>query len=638
MLYIDLETYSPVDLKAAGVYVYTAHPDFEILMAAWAVDDDPVQVAFGHKDIAAIPGLWDDDVTVVAHNAQFERVCFSRLAGLPMDEFLDPARFEDTMAIAAENGLPQSLANLALALGGEQKDEAGTRLISMFCVPNRKGVRTQPEEKPAEWLDFIDYCVQDVVTLRDVHRSMDGWPTQTERETWVADQRINDAGIRVDLEMAALAVQAAEENRMSHELEVMTLTGVANPGSGPQMLKWFEQTGLELPNLQKETVTTALNGPLTSEQKRVLELRQELALVSSAKYQAALVRTGDDGRLRGEFNFFGAHTGRWSGRGMQLQNLPRHHFDTEQETLEHILHLKLGGGATPDTLKRLVRAVLVGPFTVVDYASIEARVIAWLAGEQWALDAFRAGRDIYTETAHRMGGLTRAQGKIAVLALGYQGAVNSLKVMAGAGIYHGPDGKIRSYGTIGEAQEAGAREFTDKEYLDMVKQWRATNRRIVELWANLQNAVSDTGKVGRHLNITRSNGTVKLHLPSGRAIVYHGIKWSRYRVEDPYNPGQFKIKEGWSYRDPRGRGRIGTYGGRLAENATQAVARDILAAALVRLQERGYAVVGHVHDEVIVEGEHDVEKIAKIMCEGLPWSAGLPIDAEGFTCERYRKG
>lgn len=610
-LWIDLETYSPVDLKAAGVYAYTAHPDFEILMAAWSVDGENVKVAFGHEDIAAIPGLWDSDVLKVAHNAQFERICFSRLAGLPADEFLDPAEFEDTQAIAAENGLPQSLANLAIALGGEQKDEAGTRLISLFCVPNRKGERNRPEDFPNQWLDFVSYCEQDVVTLIDVHQRMDGWPTEHEREVWIADQLINDRGIHVDLEMAALAVKAAEENRMVQELEITERTGIINPNSQQQFMAWVREQELPAENLRAETISKLLSGDLSSDQRRILELRQELALVAPKKYEAALVRTGDDSRLRGEFNFFGAHTGRWSGRGVQLQNLPRHHFESTTDEAEAILNLKLGGGASADALKRLVRAMFVGPFTVVDYASIEARVVAWLAGEQWALDAFAAGRDIYVETANRMGGLTRAQGKVAVLALGYQGGINSLKVMGAEG--------------------------SDEELVRLVKQWRAANRRIVDFWADMQNAVSDTGKVGKHVTISRKGTTVKMHLPSGRAIIYHGVKWSRYRVEDP-TTGKWKIKEGWSYRDPRGRGRIGTYGGRLTENATQAVARDLLAAALVRLNEHGYHVVGHVHDEVIVEGEHDVETISRIMCESLPWSTGLPVNAEGFTCERYRKG
>lgn len=635
-LWVDIETYSSVDLKAAGVYAYTESPDFEILMAAWSLDGENVEIAVGEPAIAEIPGLWDDDFIKVAHNAQFERICFSRLAGLPRGEYLDPETYEDTQAIAAENGLPQSLANLGRALGGEQKDEAGTRLINLFCKPNRKGERNKPEDYPEEWLDFIMYCMQDVHTLIDVHQRMDGFPTETERAVYIADQRVNDAGITVDLELAALAVKAAEENRMVQELEITGLTGIANPGSQPQFLAWCREQGLPNGDLQADTITALLSGDLTPEQRRVLELRQELALVAAKKFQAALVSVSDDGRLRGQFRFYGAHTGRWTGQGVQMQNLPRHHFETETEALEHILALKMGEGASADTLKRLVRPMFVGPFTVVDYASIEARVIAWLAGEQWALDAFRAGRDIYVETANRMGGLSRAQGKIAVLALGYNGGVNSLKVMAGAGIYYGPDGKPRSYGSIGEAREDGAVEFSDDEYQKMVTQWRRSNQKIVGLWGALQNGVSDLGRVGKHLSITRTGNKTQIWLPSGRALTYYNMKWERYRVVDAF--GNTKIKEGWRFSSPRGAGRIPTYGGKLAENVTQAVARDLLAEALVRLQTRGYVVVGHVHDEALVEGEHDVEVIARIMSESPGWAKGLPVDAEGFVCQRYRKG
>jgi DNA polymerase len=295
------------------------------------------------------------------------------------------------------------------------------------------------------------------------------------------------------------------------------------------------------------------------------------------------------------------------------------------------MDLKAGFGASPESLKELVRPLLVGPFTVADYASIEARVLAWLAGEGWALKAFKAGRDIYQETAQRMGGLSRAQGKIAVLALGYNGSVNSLKVMAGAGIFRDPKtGKVVAFGAIGEAHEAGAVEFTEEEYLSMVRTWRDANPSIVSMWNQLGEAFRVGGAAGR-IKVEVHGDSRALRLPSGRAIWYHGCKWTF--VESAYGP-----RREASFRDPKYPVRARTYGGRLTENVTQAVARDILAEALVRLEQRGYETVAHVHDEIIVAGAPPVDEVVKVMCELPDWATGLPVDAEGFITERYRKG
>jgi DNA polymerase len=304
--------------------------------------------------------------------------------------------------------------------------------------------------------------------------------------------------------------------------------------------------------------------------------------------------------------------------------------------------------------------MFIGPLTVVDYAAIEARVVAWLAGEEWALEAFRDGRDIYVETAERMGGLTRFQGKVAVLALGYNGGVNSLMAMAGAGEYYHPrTGKPLNAGVLGAAQagvgvmnmltmdeQMKVLDEDDKTVrLDLVQKalmrhvqfWRRANPRIVKLWEIMEEAIDSGGRVGSHLKITRRNDSMKMHLPSGRAIHYHGVKWERYVVIDP-KTGKKVFKEGWRYNDPkRSNARIGTYGGRLVENATQAIARDVLAEAIVRLDEAGYPVVGHVHDEVIVEST-EIEDITRLMVETPKWGRGLPLDAEGFVCDRYRKG
>lgn len=604
-LYVDIETYSSVDLTSSGVYRYVEAPDFEILMAAWALDDGPVELAVGLQAIIAIPGLLDSRIEKVAHNAQFERVCFSAALEFPVGEYLDPNEYRDTMAAAAEHGYPRKLGALAAALGGEQKDEAGTRLIKMFCIPNKNGERTRPEEKPEDWEQFKAYCIQDVVTLRDVDKSLDPL-TPMETRVWVADQTINDRGVQVDTEMARFAVDAAATNRMVQELRITQLTGVDNPGSGTQMIKWLRESGLEVSNMQAETIQKLLAQDLDDVQREVLELRVELALVASKKYSAALGYVSSDGRLRGGFRFFGAHTGRWAGSGVQMHNLPRAAMDSPTEAEAAICDLKMGLGADAHTLKALVRSLFIGPFVVVDYAAIEARVVSWLADEGWALQAFKDGRDIYVETAERMGGLTRFQGKVAVLALGYNGGIGSLSAMGAQG--------------------------SNKELQFLVDQWRAANPAIVDLWATMENRFRLGGPVGDRLCIEVDNETRRMRLPSGRAITYHGCKWEW--KEDRWG----RRRRMASFIDPRGV-RVDTYGGRLIENATQAVARDVMAEALVELNDWGFSVVGHVHDEILVEArEEDLDDIKKLMLKSPSWGEGLPLDGEGFACARYRKG
>lgn len=639
-LYIDIETRSRVDLKKFGVYAYSRCPDFRILIASFAMDDDPVQTAYSQREISAIPGLWSPKVEKVAHNAQFERVCFSQF-NLPEPDdigFLDPEDWRDTQAIAGEHGFPQHLAGLGKALEGEQKDEAGTRLINLFCKPvatgKRKGQWNDWTTHPEEWLDFIAYCEQDVETLRDVDRLLPDWPTETERKLFIVDQKIADRGIAIDTELAQAAVTAGKENADEQMARSRELTGLENPNSVQQISGWIQKQGVKVPNMRAETVEKLLDGDLRPDIREVLELRQELALAAPKKFEAALQAVGPDGRLRGTLKFFGAHTGRWAGRGTQIQNLPRHafqkrnpitgekeHDDESQELC--IWETKAGFGASSDNLKRLVRPMFIVDGSVIDYASIEARVLAWLAGEQWALDAFKLGRDIYVETAERMSTpdhkLDRSQGKVAVLALGYNGGVNSLRAM-------GADG-------------------TDDDLRRLVVQWRKANSKITRLWQKLGDAYGDLGSAGDHLEMTESydkmGRAVSIRLPSGRAITYHGVKWERYTQIDS-KTGRKQAKEGWRYADPKNpfnfRQRIGTYGGRLAENVTQAVARDILAEALIRLEDNGFRVVGHVHDEILVEGSYDVEAINQIMTELPDWATGLPVDGEGFTTYRYRKG
>lgn len=620
-LVLDIETRSRVNLKTAGVYRYVTCPDFEILMCAWSLNGSPVRVAVGEAEIHETPGLLHADVLHVAHNAAFERVCFSAFVGLPAGSYLSPENWHDTASVASENGLPRSLAGVAHALHCAPKDSAGTRLVNFFCKPRANGEFNRPEDHPERWQAFIDYCAQDVETLLEVDEKLGDWPVESERRVYMVDQRINDRGMGIDVPLARRAMQAAQDNATAQTARVIELSGVENPNSVAQMRRWLESEGIPEDNLRAATVERMLKGDLSPVQREVLELRQELALAAPKKFASALDQQVD-GRLRGNLNFFGAHTGRWAGRGTQPHNLPRLAFDNPADEALCIADLMAGEEVSTEDLKRVVRPMFVEAegLTVVDYSAIEARVLAWLAGESWALQAFREGRCIYTETGARMGGLGRSQGKVATLALGYAGGAGSLRAMDFRGDFSA---------------------LSDKQLVSMyVRPWRRANARIVKLWSLLDDVFGDGGAAGDHLRVRSSRGPTgrvsRIVLPSGRSLNYQDVRWERYFIVDP-ETGKRVFKEGWRYQNPAKPGRLGTYGGKLAENVTQAVARDILAEALVRLEERGFEVVAHVHDEVLIRGKHDVGLISEIMCELPEWAQDLPIDSEGDTVDRYRK-
>ncbi len=612
MLYIDLETYSNLDLKKVGVYAYTEDPGFEILMAGWSLGGEEPGIAIGEKEISAIPGLFDSSVIKVAQNSQFDRICTSKLG--PQS----PRNWIDTMALAAEIGLPQSLEMMAKRLKVDPKDSAGSALIRLFCMPKKdrktgKYRRTMPHEHPEKWQEFLAYCVQDVRTLILVAEAMGlNFPTTTEEQLFLVDQIINDRGVKIDVELARRALEAATENASAAAIRLKQITGLANPNSIQQLLPWLREAGSPLPNLQAETVEKAIEDPdTTAEAREVLELRQGTALTASKKFEVALRQMSDDGRLRGQFRFFGAHTGRWAGRGVQLHNLPRAEV-SDPETA--ILDLKMGNGATAHTLKALVRPMIVGDpsLTVCDYSAIEARVLAWLAGEEWVLEAFRQKRDIYVETADRMSTpgntLTRFQGKVAVLALGYQGALNSLLAMGAQG--------------------------DDDELYALVRQWRTANPKIVSFWGKMETGW-DEGRRALRVDFKKEGSTTRMVLPSGRALTYRWVKNQMVLVQDK-RTGNMRQQMSRTFSDTNGY-RVETYGGRLTENVTQAVARDILADALINLEREGYPVVGHVHDEVLVETT-DLAAVQEIMCQPPSWAQTLPLAAEGFVTQRYRKG
>lgn len=626
-LHLDIESYSDVDLKKYGVYPYSASPNFQIMMCAWAFDDEPVQVAIGGLEMWEAFGdaLTDPDVIKIAQNAAFERVCFSRWLGLKHDEFLPVEEWHDTAAVAAQRGYPRSLMPLSIALGGEKKDEAGTRLINLFCVPRREFDYQRaylPEEKPEDWAAFCEYNRQDVVTSRDVHRRLGWFPTTRERDIYLTDQRINDRGIKFDRTLAQAAEEETEENYRRDGEELVRITGVSTAGALQQIRDWLATKGVVIPDMKAETIEAALEkGGMDPKARRVLVLRQNLALVAVKKFGAALQAGGEDDRLRGQFMYHGAHTGRWTGRSVQLHNMPREQFEYKDEQGEKhpdhaamtaaVCDLLLGFSADTRTMKKLVRSMLIGPFSVVDYASIEARVIAWLFDETWALDAFRAGRDIYVETAKMMTNVlsrsvpfTRSEGKVAVLALGFQGAINSLRVMGAKG--------------------------SDEDLLQIVRGWRAANQNIQDGWQEVGDAFMKGGKVGRFLEIEADGAHRRIVLPSGRAIEYHGYK-------TVWQDTQWGRKPAPTFIDPAKGFRSRTYGGRLTENIVQGVARDVMADALVRLDQRGLRPVGHVHDEILSETER-YDEVRAAMLEQPSWAPGLPIDGSGFTTYRYMKG
>lgn len=653
LMFIDFETYSSVNLRDCGAYPYMASPDFAPLIMTYRYGvDGQTKIAQGEAEIKwALRGLHErEHVTFVAHNANFERLVLSRIFDYAPGTFIPPERFIDTMAMGRSLGFPGSLADLARALHVEEKDSAGTALIQMFCVPSKKtGRAATPEERPEEWAAFCRYALQDVDTMVEVYQALinryGGFP-KGEREVWNADQRINDRGILVDAELAVRCMDIAAVVKDLHLQRMGVISGLANPNSTAQVLSWlrlrlvqagvldnrsdppvFKDTGAPFNSVDKASVAYLLSRTdLPRGVRTFLEERAASNAASVAKFKAMTNRLGADNRVRGTIQYFGAHTGRWAGRGVQLQNLPSVTAGDDEKTqafVDRVMNEPAENFSISE-LKPLIRGALMAPagqtLTVCDYSAIEARVLAWLAGEEWVLEAFRAGRDIYIETAARMFHVPyeeakplRKKGKVAVLALGYGGGINALKAM-------GADG-------------------TDAELEEIKQTYRAANPRIAKFWADMDRAMRNrSGRVGEYITIhPKANGLVTIKLPSGRELFYHKL---HFRTVNKFD----KEVEALHFLDPKShRAVIPTYGGRLTENVTQAVARDVLAHALVNLDNENVAVVAHVHDEVIAEGGVTVERMKELMGAGVgnplapPWSEGLPLAAEGYYCARYRK-
>ena len=657
-LHIDIETYSPEPIADSGLYRYAMHPDFEILLVAYAIDEEPVQIidlATGSKlPDWFVEALLSPQVRKVAHNAAFERVCLTmylrRLGVLYKDEWLLPEQWHCTMVQASRCGLPMSLAGAGEALGLErQKMTEGKTLIKVFCTPHKaksglfgETERVLPSERPEDWQTFKDYCVRDV----DVERQIDDatvWllSPDWELELYAADQRINDRGVLVDTDLAREAVKVGAVITARLNEEAMKLTGLSNPNSVSQLKAWLsEATGVSLESLSKKDlpdIRKATNDPRVH---RVLDIRAQLGKSSNAKYEAMLACVGADDRVRGLLQFYGARTGRWAGRLVQLQNLPQNHIpdlDFARQALKDgdIEMLELGYGNVPDTLSQLIRTAFVAPegktLAVCDFSAIEARTLAWLAGEEWVLDTFRSGGDIYCATASQMfhvpvekhgrNAELRQKGKIAVLALGYGGGVGALDAMGG--------------------QRLG---MTEQEEQDTVSKWRMANPSIVAYWRNVEDAAltiirgyAQTVEVGRIL-FTKYDHWLLCQLPSGRMIAWPHAEETVNRFGSPSirYKGINQTTNKWCWLE--------TFGGKLTENITQAVARDCLADVILRVETgcKNIGIVFHVHDEIVAEVSADhaaraLEIIQEAFAKVPAWATGLPLRGAGYVTPYYLK-
>ncbi|MED3648528.1 DNA polymerase [Halalkalibacterium halodurans] len=644
-LSIDIETYSSVDLKKSGVYRYVEAPDFEILMIAWAFDDNPVDIV----DIASgeelpyeiLIALQSPNVIKTAFNANFERTCLAK----HFDQSMPPEEWRCTAVHALTLGLPRHLEGVAKTLNLDaQKDTAGKNLIRYFSVPckptkaNGKRTRNLPEHDPEKWQQFMDYCVQDVVVERDIRKKLEKFPVSDfEHKLWALDQRINDRGIMIDSDIMNNAIEFdARYKKESILPEMKELTGLDNPNSVAQLTEWLKGQGLEVKSLAKGLIDGYMEQTENEDVKRVLELRQEISKTSVKKYAAMQKGQCEDGRLRGLLQFYGANrTGRWAGRFVQVQNLPRGSIKSLKD-LDAARSLVKAGmfesfemlyGNVPDALSSLIRTTFIpspgNRLVVSDFSAIEARVIAWLAGEKWRLDVFNTHGKIYEASAAQMfnvpvesitkGDPLRQKGKVAELALGYQGGKGALVQMG--------------------ALDMG---LDEEELPELVTTWRQANPAIVKFWYDVERAAvqalkdKTTVKMQYGLQFIYQSGVLFIQLPSGRKLAYAKAKLERDEKFDKLGVTYEGIQEGkWQ--------RLRTYGGKLVENIVQAVARDCLAEALMRLKD--YDIVMHVHDEVVIDAPREVslEEIDTLMGQSIKWAPGLPLAADGFEANFYMK-
>ena len=642
-LYIDTETYSSIDITKAGAFKYMEAPDFEILLLPYAWNDEPVRVLdltdpVDREELPdIISGLLDPDVLKIAHNNAFERSAYRRQFG----HYMPPEEWDDTMILCAMNGLPMSLDAAGEALNlPQQKLKEGKLLINYFCKPckptiaNGGRTRNLPHHAPDKWARFKEYAKVDVVAMREIHKRLGSFPIPAwERKVWALDARINERGVQIDKELAQSAIAVDEAFREEHTEELRKLTHLDNPNSVAQLKEWLEGVGVSVDSLNKATVSdlrSTLPDPTT---QRVLELRQLLGKTSTKKYEAMTAAACQDSRVRGLLQYYGAgRTGRWAGRLVQVQNLPQNHLDRigmvrelvrgrDLETLEMCFD------SVPDVLSQLIRTAFVAKeghtFLVSDYAAIEARVIAYLAGETWRMEVFAKGGDIYCSSAsqmfkvpvekHGINGHLRQKGKIAELACGYGGGVAALKAFG--------------------ADKMG---LTEEEMQDIVAQWRQASPMIPRFWRDTENAakkaLENPGKTTTlpcGVKYRRDGNALRCRLPSGRILSY----WDA-RIDSDGSisfMGQNQTTRKWEKTD--------TWGGKLVENIVQAFARDCLAVALLRLDEAGYKITFHVHDEIVAEAPIGSrwEDMAEIMGRPIEWAPGLLLRGDGYETKFYMK-
>lgn len=659
-LSIDIETYSSVDLSKSGVFKYVESPDFDVLLFAYKVNNDPVKVvdlASGEKIPEEILlDLSDPTVLKTAFNASFEITCLKRWFETQNSKVtIDPRQWEDTMLRASYSGYTGSLKSVAETLDlkeEEQKDKRGTLLINLFSKPRKPSkknpnTRVLPEDEPEKWEQFKEYNRRDVEVEFAIRNALiDVVIPEKEKAGWLLDFKIQERGVRVDMRLveSALNLDKAEKARLTHELQL--LTGISNPKSGPQIKEWLNRKlDREISTLTKDSVPELIKECEEEGQDEVataLELRQELTKTSLAKYSRIKEMVCQDNKVHGILKFYGSRTGRWAGRGVQIQNLPRNYLISIGSARELFLDgnyegLKLVYGFNlSDIASQLIRTSFVPDdgkmFAVADYSAIEARVIAWLSGEEWRLNVFRTTGKIYEESAAQLFNVPfekicdksapehkyRAQGKVAELALGYQGGPAAIE-------------KFDPDGNIPKANRAS-----------IVERWREKSPHIVKLWWDCNNAALDA--IDNPGQIFKVNGlafkydtkSLSVTLPSGRNIYYPNAKIGT----DSYGRRVFEYTG--MIQATRKIGQVYMYGGKIVENVIQSIARDCLAEALLKLDKAGYDIKFHVHDEVIIEvnketAEEDLKKIIGIMCEPPEWAPDLPLNAEGFVSEFYMK-
>lgn len=648
ILSVDIETYSSVDLGECGVYPYVEAPDFQILLFAYAFDDEPVQcIDLYHNPLPERlkVALTDPSIIKCAFNANFERTCLGKY----LETRMLPEQWRCTMVKALTLGLPGSLEKVALAMGlpeDKQKNKEGKALIRYFSIPckptkvNEGRTRNLPEHDPVKWDKFIRYCIQDVEVERGIREKLSVHRTlKVEHEYWCLDQDINDRGINLDMPLIEEAIHTDAEIKESAFAEIQRLTGVENPNSRAQIKEWVEkQLGRELEKFDKEILADLVKELPDGTVKRVTYLRQLTTKTSVKKYEKMKMYKCSDGRARGTMQFYGAsRTGRFAGRGIQLQNLAKNHMDDLGDARYLVRSgdvdlLSLCYDNIPDVLSQLVRTALIPSegrrFIVSDFSSIEARVIAWLAGEKWRLKVFEDGGDIYCASAsqmfgvpvekHGINGELRQKGKVAELACGYGGGVGSLKAFG--------------------ADKMG---LSEDEMQKIVTDWRLASPRITKLWWDVDRAAKKAVTDGKVINLQYGlrfacfDNRLFIQLPSKRSLAYMNpriLPNRRFGKDGLVYDGIQQQSHNW--------GQIDTYGPKLVENIVQAIARDCLLIAMKRLDAADFEAVSHVHDEVILDvprGIGSVEEVGEIMGQPIDWAPGLLLRADGYECDYYMK-